>query len=84
MLSKKWRTKVRTALGSDVGRKGRRRNGRSRALRGNKFVSKGRQVRYRAAGDTGHRWQITTTHTQGEAVGGVSRGEARLMSYLGP
>jgi hypothetical protein len=29
--SKKCRTKVRTALGSEVGRKGRRRNGRSRA-----------------------------------------------------
>jgi hypothetical protein len=29
--SKKWRTKVRTALGSEVGRKGSRRNGRSRA-----------------------------------------------------
>lgn len=30
-LSKKWRTKVRTALGSEVGRKGSNRKGRSRA-----------------------------------------------------
>jgi len=31
-LLKKWRTKLRTALGSDVGRKGSRRKGRSRAV----------------------------------------------------